>query len=179
MGLNNVARLMAAVVVAVACVTLNPAFAVAQEPDERIRVTLPSSTVIGSFVEVRQGELILRDEGGTLSIALDAIRRIERHTERHPYAKGVLLGAGAGVAAAGLLGLVNPELYEDDWLFSGAETFGLVAGTFAGIGAGIGLLTASVIRVDGWEAMILDSRSDSAIGLHRGPNLFVGGRIQF
>ena len=177
--MNNVTRLVAAVVVAVACVTLNPALAVTQEPDERIRVTLPSTTVIGSFVEMRQGELILQDEGGTRSIALDAVRRIERHTERHPYAKGVLIGAGSGVAVAGLLGLVNPELYEDDWLFSGAETFGLVAGTFAAIGAGIGLITASVIRVDGWEDMTLDSTSSLTVGLHQGSNLFVGGRIRF
>ena len=83
--------------------TLNPAFAVTQEPDERLRVTLPSSTVVGSFVEVRQGELVLQDEGGTRAIALDAIRRIERHVERRPYAKGVLIGAGSGVAVAGCL----------------------------------------------------------------------------
>jgi len=177
--MNSGTRLMAAGVVGVACMTLNPAFAVTQEPDERIRVTLPSGTVVGSFVEVRQGELVLQDEGGKRAIALDAIRRIERHVERRPYAKGVLIGAGSGVAVAGLLGLVNPELYEDDWLFSGAETFGLVAGTFAVIGAGAGLITASVIRVDGWEAMILDSTSSLSIGLHQGSNLFAGGRIRF
>ncbi|MCZ0935085.1 MAG: hypothetical protein OXJ54_07910 [Gemmatimonadetes bacterium] len=177
--MNRVARLLAAVVVAAACVRMDPAFAVAQEPGERIRVTLPSSTVIGSFVEMRQDGLVLQDEGGTRSIALDAIHRIERQVERRPRTKGALIGAGSGVAVAGLLGLVNPELYEDDWLFSGAETFGLVAGTFAAIGAGVGWIAGSVIRGDGWEDMNFGSTSSLTAGLHRGSNVFVGGRIRF
>ena len=152
---------------ALAVILTTPITASAQDPGERVRVTLPTARFVAIVTEARPAALVVvtvDDEDSRLrTVAYDDIRQLERSLGMHRRGVmkwsmfGTLGGAGFGaLLGAGAFGEIRcgGTLFSSGSVCSGeAEIIVAVAAAFGLLGAGAGALFGALGKAEAWEAI--------------------------
>ncbi len=133
------------------------------EAGERVRVgTTAGTRFVGTFIEIRQGELGLRHDDGLDRINLASVRTIERSLgEQRRFVRNLLLTTGVGALTLGTLTAATWKGCTSvcDGPFSdvdpGVESFvfGFVVGGI--VSTPIGLIVGLVVHSERWEPVTL------------------------
>ncbi len=169
-----------------------------QNLDQRLRVTLAGSTVIGTVTSNSSSSFELNlPDGGSRLVMYEKIRRLERSLGTRNYMKeGALIGIGIGAAAGVLYGLLHHETCdlltlgnaEEECDEIGIKTTVLSAAAWGG-GLGLGgLIIGVLVRREEWATI----RRPYGSGLSRvspifnvvfgqkgNPKVVLGARITF
>ena len=158
----------------------------AQEPSERVRLTLPSESFVAVVTEATATELVVAiGDGGFRTVARDEIRHLERSLGiRRQWRKGALYGAlaGAGGGAlwgAGAFGEVTCSeggfwgLGGRSWDCTGEPKIIASAVVVVGVaGALYGALGGLLFKAETWERIEFGLRTESG-------RLRFGGQLQW
>lgn len=158
-------KLAFAVVGGVACGMVVPKCASAQEPGERVRVTLPSERFVGVVSEATPAEIVLAmvddEDGGLRTVVRDEIRHVERSLGRQRRGMGkwamygAVGGAGFGILqGSGALGEVRcgGNFFQRGRVCSGeGSTITAFAFGFGLLGAMGGGLYGLLAKAEVWE----------------------------
>ncbi|WP_420438218.1 hypothetical protein [Candidatus Palauibacter sp.] len=194
-------KLVLAIVGGIACGMLAPRCVFAQEPGERVRVTLPSDRFVGVVAEASPTEIVLAmvsdEDGGLRIVPHDEIRRLERSLgmRRRGMGKWAVYGAlgGAGFGALSGSGALG-EVQCGGGLLGGGRDCSGEASTIAGLALGFGVLGVAggtlygwLAKMEAWETIEAgDSEGmsprllfDVATGPDGLASLMIGGQLRF
>ena len=148
---------------------------------DKVRVTTEEERVVGSLVSLDDNQLTLTTEArdSSLVLPLASLTKLEvSRGQKSMAGRGALIGLGAGAAVGvgtALVACAGGDCNTDGDI-TGALALGLGAGG-ALVGAGIGALIGSSIKVDRWETVPLDRISVSLTP--RGGGLEVSAKFVF
>ena len=112
------------------------------EPGSRIRVQANDERILGAFVSLESGTLVMRTEAAMERILVASIRRVEIHDGRTSFgvAKGALIGFGAGtVVGVATTAVILAGRCEGDACF-GTDTFATLV-----VPPAVGLVVGAVL----------------------------------
>ena len=175
-----------------------PASLYGQNLEQRLRVTLAGSTVIGTVASNSSSSFELNlPDGGSRLVMYENIRRLERSLGTRNYMKeGALIGIGIGAAAGVLYGLLHHETCdlltlgnaEEECDEIGIKTTVLSAAAWGG-GLGLGgLIIGVLVRREEWAIIRRPYGSglsrvtpifNVVLGLKGNPTVVLGARITF
>ena len=177
------------------CGVLVPLAVSAQEPGERIRITLASERIVGVFGEMRPEELVLLQQGeagGLRSIGLDEILRLERSIGTGSrWKRGLLIGGLSGLALGALFNArdsgpdCDPSEFTCISISPASDMEALAAvgllGGLLGTAIGSAFGTEQWETIEGWETRqpMLGLTVDLRSGPRGSAALLVGGRLRF
>ena len=125
----------------------------------RVRILAPTMVhgrLEGMVLEMDENSLLVgMDDRGPIRLPREAITRLDVSTGRHRRAlKGMIIGAGIGVAT---LGLAAATYHSDGGGSSDSTSWGAAVGQFALGGAAWGAGIGALIKSDRWSPVPLDT----------------------
>ncbi len=158
---------MRVIVLLVAALALTqPAVLFAQEetpvvPGAKVRVVAPSvvdKRIVGFVEQLERDTLVLDAEGlaDPLALPLVSVTSLEVRTGKKSKA-GLGAAIGFGVGLVWTVVFLTTESICSPETQCGVDTVALSIGIYGGIGAALGFITGSFIKVDRWEAVPLDN----------------------
>ena len=169
--------------------------AMAQSLGDRLRVTTTDARYDGYVMAIDSTgvDLNLRN-GGSRLVPHDDVVLLERHMRTRSYKKeGLLIGAGIGVSAGLVAGLIvdgscEPGSTTDDSCDENSWADGRLAATIWGSGLGLsGFIVGAVIRRDEWQQIAIQSLGsfriypvfDIRFTEHSACNVHIGFAVDF